>query len=203
MVLPITQSQLQVFPQIGPVEAAPLSLLHEQVLSVGRRLDWSVAAISVVVASATSITSVTRAGTAGAKDVRGDNFRWLSDTDRRIYLFGSHYYKYFSKCWSTCRGHPGHYHWNRFDQRGDGDNWRRSSNQRHGRKCNLHYCGYTGWYRWRKNVVVTISGGAATLTGGFIYAAIPTITSVSPNSGPLSGGTPVPLPVRVLLVRRR
>ena len=40
------------------------------------------------------------------------------------------------------------------------------------------------------NVVVTTPGGSGTLTGGFSYLAeAPTITSASPTSGPLAGGT--------------
>lgn len=41
------------------------------------------------------------------------------------------------------------------------------------------------------DVVVTTSGGSATLTGGFTYGAGPTINSVTPPQGPASGGTSV------------
>jgi uncharacterized protein YjiK/methionine-rich copper-binding protein CopC len=42
------------------------------------------------------------------------------------------------------------------------------------------------------NVVVTNSGGlSGTLTNGYTYVAPPTVTSVSPNSGPAAGGTSV------------
>ncbi|MBU6317232.1 MAG: IPT/TIG domain-containing protein, partial [Acidobacteria bacterium] len=40
-----------------------------------------------------------------------------------------------------------------------------------------------------KNVVVTTVGGSATRTAGFTYLPAPTIATVSPSSGPLSGGT--------------
>ena len=40
-------------------------------------------------------------------------------------------------------------------------------------------------------VTVTVSGQSASLTNGFTYEVIPTVTSVSPNSGPTAGGTPV------------
>jgi hypothetical protein len=44
------------------------------------------------------------------------------------------------------------------------------------------------------DVVVTTPGGTATRTGGFTYvAAPPTITSLTPSSGPLAGGTEVTL----------
>jgi len=41
------------------------------------------------------------------------------------------------------------------------------------------------------NVVLTTPGGSATSTGGYTYVAAPTITSVSPSSGPIAGGTTV------------
>jgi len=40
-------------------------------------------------------------------------------------------------------------------------------------------------------VVVTTAGGSATLTAGYTYVAAPTISAVSPASGPASGGTVV------------
>ncbi len=40
-------------------------------------------------------------------------------------------------------------------------------------------------------VTVTVSGQSGSLTNGFTYAAIPTVTSVAPNSGPVAGGTAV------------
>ncbi|NEW99898.1 transporter [Rhodopseudomonas sp. BR0G17] len=42
-----------------------------------------------------------------------------------------------------------------------------------------------------RDVVVTTPGGAATSTGGFTYAAVPTISTISPNSGSTGGGTSV------------
>lgn len=42
-----------------------------------------------------------------------------------------------------------------------------------------------------RNLVVTTSGGSATLVGGFTYVAAPTITSVTPASGPLGGNTSI------------
>ena len=41
------------------------------------------------------------------------------------------------------------------------------------------------------NVVVTTVGGSATLPSGYTYGAAPTITSLSPTSGPTAGGTKV------------
>jgi hypothetical protein len=41
------------------------------------------------------------------------------------------------------------------------------------------------------NVVVTTPGGSGTGTGAFTYVAAPTITSISPTSGPVMGGTAV------------
>jgi IPT/TIG domain len=41
------------------------------------------------------------------------------------------------------------------------------------------------------NVVVTTVGGSATLPNGYTYGAAPTITSLSPTSGPTAGGTSV------------
>ncbi len=41
------------------------------------------------------------------------------------------------------------------------------------------------------NVVVTNSTGSGTLTNGFTYDATPTVTAVSPASGPIAGGTVV------------
>jgi len=42
-----------------------------------------------------------------------------------------------------------------------------------------------------KNVVVTTPGGTATATGAFTYVSPPTISSVSPSSGALAGGTAI------------
>jgi alpha-tubulin suppressor-like RCC1 family protein len=42
-----------------------------------------------------------------------------------------------------------------------------------------------------KNVVVTTRGGSATKTGGFTYVAAPTVATVTPSSGPLTGGTAI------------
>ena len=42
-----------------------------------------------------------------------------------------------------------------------------------------------------QSVVVTTTGGPGTLTNGFTYVAAPTVASISPNSGPLTGGTSV------------
>ena len=42
-----------------------------------------------------------------------------------------------------------------------------------------------------QSVVVTTPGGPGTLTNGFTYVAAPTVASISPNSGPLTGGTSV------------
>jgi len=41
------------------------------------------------------------------------------------------------------------------------------------------------------DVVLTTSGGQATATNGFTYVAGPTITTISPDTGPTSGGTEV------------
>ena len=40
-------------------------------------------------------------------------------------------------------------------------------------------------------VMVTVSGQSGSLATGFTYIGVPTVTSVSPNSGPTSGGTAV------------
>jgi hypothetical protein len=40
-------------------------------------------------------------------------------------------------------------------------------------------------------VTVTVSGQSGSLTNGFTYVVPPTVSSVSPNSGPAAGGTPV------------
>jgi len=40
-------------------------------------------------------------------------------------------------------------------------------------------------------VVITTPGGTATGTGAYTYAAIPTVTSLSPTGGPVAGGTSV------------
>jgi hypothetical protein len=42
-----------------------------------------------------------------------------------------------------------------------------------------------------KDVVVTTAGGSGNLTGGYTYAAAPTVTAISPSSGPTVGGTSV------------
>jgi hypothetical protein len=41
------------------------------------------------------------------------------------------------------------------------------------------------------DVVVTTAGGSATAVGGFTYVAAPTITSMSPTSGPTAGGNTI------------
>ncbi|WP_432014550.1 IPT/TIG domain-containing protein [Streptomyces cucumeris] len=41
------------------------------------------------------------------------------------------------------------------------------------------------------NVTVTTPGGSGTLPAGYLYLAVPTITGVSPSSGPLLGGQTV------------
>jgi hypothetical protein len=41
------------------------------------------------------------------------------------------------------------------------------------------------------NVAVTVNGETGTLTNGFTYVAVPTVTSVSPSNGPIAGGTEV------------
>ena len=43
------------------------------------------------------------------------------------------------------------------------------------------------------NVVVSTPGGTATLTDGYTYVVDPTVTAVSPDEGPTTGGTPVTL----------
>ena len=40
-------------------------------------------------------------------------------------------------------------------------------------------------------VTVTVGGQSGSLTNGFTYAVVPTVSSVSPNSGPAAGGTAV------------
>jgi len=40
-------------------------------------------------------------------------------------------------------------------------------------------------------VTVTVSGQIGSLTNGFTYVVIPTVTSVAPNAGPITGGTAV------------
>ncbi|WP_246700860.1 IPT/TIG domain-containing protein [Rhodopseudomonas sp. BR0M22] len=42
-----------------------------------------------------------------------------------------------------------------------------------------------------RDVVVTTAGGTATSTGGFTYVTSPTISTITPNSGPATGGTSV------------
>ncbi len=42
-----------------------------------------------------------------------------------------------------------------------------------------------------KDVVVTTAGGVATKTAAFTYVALPTITTVTPISGPVTGGTTI------------
>ena len=42
-----------------------------------------------------------------------------------------------------------------------------------------------------KNIVIVTPGGTVTKTAAFTYIAAPTITSVSPSSGPLAGGTSI------------
>jgi RHS repeat-associated protein len=44
-----------------------------------------------------------------------------------------------------------------------------------------------------KNVVLTQPSGSVTLTGGYTYQAVPTLTSITPNTGPLTAGTAVSL----------
>ncbi len=41
------------------------------------------------------------------------------------------------------------------------------------------------------DVAVTVNGETGTLTSGFTYVVIPTVSSVSPNNGPIAGGTAV------------
>ena len=41
------------------------------------------------------------------------------------------------------------------------------------------------------DVAVTVNGETGTLTSGFTYVVIPTVSSVSPNNGPVAGGTAV------------
>lgn len=41
------------------------------------------------------------------------------------------------------------------------------------------------------DIVLTNANGTATLTNGWIYAAVPTITDVSPSAGPKDGGTEI------------
>ncbi len=43
------------------------------------------------------------------------------------------------------------------------------------------------------DVVLTTVGGSATLADGFTYVAAPTLTAVSPDTGPVAGGTTVTL----------
>jgi hypothetical protein len=50
---------------------------------------------------------------------------------------------------------------------------------------------HTGYGAKPVDVVVTNTGGSATLTGGYTYT--PTLSSVSPNSGPVTGGNSVTL----------
>ena len=40
-------------------------------------------------------------------------------------------------------------------------------------------------------VTITVGGQSGSLTNGFTYAVVPTVSSVSPNSGPAAGGTAV------------
>ena len=40
-------------------------------------------------------------------------------------------------------------------------------------------------------VTVTVSGQSGSLTNGFTYVVAPTVSSVSPNNGPVAGGTAV------------
>src|SRR5438445_4852378 len=47
---------------------------------------------------------------------------------------------------------------------------------------------YTTLFR---SVVATTGGGSATSTGGYTYVSAPTITNVTPNSGPEAGGQTV------------
>ncbi|MFT4279352.1 MAG: IPT/TIG domain-containing protein [Rhodopseudomonas sp.] len=42
-----------------------------------------------------------------------------------------------------------------------------------------------------RDVVVTTAGGSVTSTGGYTYVASPTISAITPNSGPAAGGTSV------------
>jgi hypothetical protein len=42
-----------------------------------------------------------------------------------------------------------------------------------------------------QSVIVTTPGGPGTLTNGFTYEVTPTVTNISPNSGPVAGGTAV------------
>ncbi|WP_047307490.1 IPT/TIG domain-containing protein, partial [Rhodopseudomonas palustris] len=42
-----------------------------------------------------------------------------------------------------------------------------------------------------RDVVLTTAGGSVTSTGGFTYLAAPTIDTITPNSGPVAGGTSV------------
>ena len=145
--IPVTITSIS--PNSGPVGGGtPVTITGTGFVSGATVTIGSVAATSVVVASATSITAVTPAGTAGAKDVV------VTTSGGSATLTGGFTYLVVTitsispNAGPLVGGTPVTITGTGFIERGDGDNWRRSSNQRHGRKCNLHYCGYTGWYRW-------------------------------------------------------
>jgi len=47
------------------------------------------------------------------------------------------------------------------------------------------------------NVVVTTPSGSGTLSNGYTYYNIPTVTAISPNGGPIGGGASEPLLERI------
>ena len=162
-----------------------------------------VAATGVTFLSATQVRAVTPAGTAGAQSVQVTNpdgqaatlagaFTYTvvdadADADGRVAGVRSHH-----------RRHGGDAHGHQLRGGRDGDGRRRRGDQRGRRQRHAITAGTPAGAAGARDVRVTLSGGqAATRTGGFTYTApatpSPTLSGVSPVSGPAAGGTAVTL----------
>ena len=79
-----------------------------------------------------------------------------------------------------------------FVARGDGDVWRCGGNQRcSGEQHDDHSHDSGGDCRCVTVSVTNLGSQSGSLASGFTYVVLPTVSSVSPNNGPIAGGTGV------------
>ena len=163
--------------------------------SDGDAFGATAATKSVVVVSSTSITATTPAGTAGAATVTVTvGAQSGSLTSGFTYVGTPTVTSVSPNTGSTAGGTAVTITGNELRQRSDGEIWRRGGNERGVGVAKVQRitattpAGSVG----AVTVTVTNTGGlSGSLTNGFTYAVLPTVTSVSPNTGSTAGGTPV------------
>ena len=154
----------------------------------------SVNATGVVVVNATTMIGAhPGVDHGGRKAGVGDDAARIGDACERVHVRrGADDHGGRAGTGPDIRRHDAHDHGHELHRRDGRDRWRNRVDKRDRAERDPDHGGDAGpAAAGAKNVVVTAAGGSVTKTNAFTYVAPPSITSFTPTSGPLAGGTTI------------